>query len=1108
MTNPPSEDRLVLPAKWQRHVMPRRGRDEVAPVELDPAAAQDVERRIADNWAHIEQGVGENEPYAPAIREYLQGRFEPRGAAALMHLMDATGTQTVAPADRLRHLDAWVARHGLGFAAAAVLESAAVYNGSYAKDDRSVSNARLSTYLRWDEPKGWRGAEPAAHRIRAMLAAASEEEYRVAVDTVAQFRTDPQRIVGAALLMPTEAAWVEAAVPEMTGYFERRRADDWMAWHIAADPRDYHLTQRRGLTNADERSLAPLIAGVGTAALPILTNQLDVWFERLSKPARTALMTAIGLLPADEATAQLIDRLHRPGALPVAMATAERFPHRTLRAVALCAEDADDERLRRLGGLVGSSEAMRSALKDADPEVREAVGPLIATGDRAPEADPAALPPLLVSPPWKAKRPKPVVVAGLEPESVTAVVWADEAEQHRWGTLREEDGDGGFDEKEVQRLLARFEKNGKLDNPLLFLAWARIDAAETLLDHWNGHAEHVQPVELQRMLARFGARVADRILPLVKGRTAAAEAIVPIRSLDAARLAAEWITKSKSLAPIAKQWLARHADAAPHLLVPDALGTDKPARKAATAALRYLIAEHGAEPVAAAAKAYGEAASTAIGALIATDPLDPLDATIPKQPAWAATALLPQVLLKGREAALPAEAVPHLLTVLALDSPEVPYAGVGAVAETCDAASLTAFSWAVFELWTAAGAPSKDSWAFTQLARFADDDTVARLEALVRRWPGQGQHKRAVAGLELLGAIGTESSLRALYSISRKVAFRPLKKEAGRQIELVAARLGLSPEQLADRLVPDFGLGGGLVLDYGSRRFTVGFDERLVPYAIDGDGKRLARLPKPGKQDDAAVADDAYQRFAQLKRDVKKVAEEQVRRLERATAAQRTWTAPQFLDFFADHPLLRHLARRLVWEALTADAVLAFRIAEDGTYANVEDEAIDLPEDARIRLAHPAALGDALAAWTEVLADYEVLQPFPQLGRPVLEFTAEELRTGRLERFTGRMISVGRLFALSKLGWRSGPADNVWVEPGVHLALPDGGYVVVVLERGFEAYLGSVDADQPDQAVRAAYLSSTVDYDVSVAEREHPVDIDVVTAAEVLGTLDRYTVPK
>ena len=60
-----------------------------------------------------------------------------------------------------------------------------------------------------------------------------------------------------------------------------------------------------------------------------------------------------------------------------------------------------------------------------------------------------------------------------------------------------------------------------------------------------------------------------------------------------------------------------------------------------------------------------------------------------------------------------------------------------------------------------------------------------------------------------------------------------------------------------------------------------------------------------------------------------------------------------------------------------------------------------LPEGALIRLAHPVALGERLADWAEILADYEVLQPFAQLARPIMAFTERELTTGRLARFEG-----------------------------------------------------------------------------------------------------------
>ena len=138
----------------------------------------------------------------------------------------------------------------------------------------------------------------------------------------------------------------------------------------------------------------------------------------------------------------------------------------------------------------------------------------------------------------------------------------------------------------------------------------------------------------------------------------------------------------------------------------------------------------------------------------------------------------------------------------------------------------------------------------TQLAHFADDDTVRLLAPKVREWPGQSQHKRAVTGLGVLGAIGTEAALRAIQGIADKVKFKALEQEARVQIEAIADGLGLSAEQLADRLVPDFGLGeaSALVLDYGPRAFNVAFDEQLKPYVTDADGKPRKSLPKPGRR--------------------------------------------------------------------------------------------------------------------------------------------------------------------------------------------------------------------------------------------------------------------
>jgi hypothetical protein len=451
--------------------------------------------------------------------------------------------------------------------------------------------------------------------------------------------------------------------------------------------------------------------------------------------------------------------------------------------------------------------------------------------------------------------------------------------------------------------------------------------------------------------------------------------------------------------------------------------------------------------------------------------------------------------------------VRHLITVLALATPEYPYPGLDVVADACDRASLARFSRALFQLWLSVGAPSKDSWALTQLAHFAEDETVWMLAPLIREWPGESQHKRAVTGLAVLGAIGSEEALRAIQVIADRVKFKALKEEAGRQITRIAADLGFSREQLADRLVPDFGLGedAALVLDYGPRKFTVAFDEALKPFVTDEAGKPRKALPKPGAKDDPQLAGDAYQRFSALKKELRAVAADQIARLETAMATSRVWTLEEFRRFFVEHALTRHLARRLVWLAESGGSRFGFRIAEDGTFSDVEEDTVDLAADAVVRVAHPVHLGDRVDAWAEILADYEILQPFDQLARPVLDFAPGELETGRLTRFEGAKVDVGRVLGMTKRGWRRAAPEDGGIEPGIAYPLPGGGFVTVSLDPG--VWAGAI-GDTPEQTVLGVWLTDAERYwwsEEADANRKFPKEIDEVAAAEVLGSLARLT---
>ncbi|MBA1687219.1 DUF4132 domain-containing protein, partial [Escherichia coli] len=71
----------------------------------------------------------------------------------------------------------------------------------------------------------------------------------------------------------------------------------------------------------------------------------------------------------------------------------------------------------------------------------------------------------------------------------------------------------------------------------------------------------------------------------------------------------------------------------------------------------------------------------------------------------------------------------------------------------------------------------------------------------------------------------------------------------------------------------------------------------------------------------------------------------QIDRLEQAMCQRRRWTAEQFRLFLVEHPLVRHLTRRLLWGVYTEENTLiaCFRVAEDSTYSDAQDELFTLP---------------------------------------------------------------------------------------------------------------------------------------------------------------------
>ena len=99
-----------------------------------------------------------------------------------------------------------------------------------------------------------------------------------------------------------------------------------------------------------------------------------------------------------------------------------------------------------------------------------------------------------------------------------------------------------------------------------------------------------------------------------------------------------------------------------------------------------------------------------------------------------------------------------------------------------------------------------------------------------------------------------------------------------------------------------------------------------------------------------------------------------------------------------------------------------FRYMEDGSFNTVDEEEYELPQEGLIGLVHPIELDEeALSAWKEQLADYEVTQPIEQLERAVYRPTEEEKGENELTRFGGKMLpGVSLSGKLLDMGWYRG----------------------------------------------------------------------------------------
>jgi hypothetical protein len=237
---------------------------------------------------------------------------------------------------------------------------------------------------------------------------------------------------------------------------------------------------------------------------------------------------------------------------------------------------------------------------------------------------------------------------------------------------------------------------------------------------------------------------------------------------------------------------------------------------------------------------------------------------------------------------------------------------------------------------------------------------------------------QAMSLLEALAGTGQPAALQVVIAASARLKQKSTQARAAEIAERYAEDRGWSFEELADRTVPSAGFDDDGVLDLPcgeeGKLYTARLDAMLAIHLFNPDGKVVKTIPAGDDENTR----DAKKAFSAAKKELAQVIDLQGTRLFEAMCVERAWPVADWRLAFHEHPVMRRLIERLVWQGLSEDdtPLGLFRPTQEGDFTDADDTLVEIDCFAKVRLAHGALVDEATcAAWVRHLKDYEI-KPF------------------------------------------------------------------------------------------------------------------------------------
>ena len=310
------------------------------------------------------------------------------------------------------------------------------------------------------------------------------------------------------------------------------------------------------------------------------------------------------------------------------------------------------------------------------------------------------------------------------------------------------------------------------------------------------------------------------------------------------------------------------------------------------------------------------------------------------------------------------------------------------------------------------------------LQPLADAGILAQLTALAakcfRKIPGKGPLAAGLGNACLLAL--SQNGLPGVAALARvrsKIRQTNTQETIARYIAQESAKLGVSPAEIEDMAVPDFGLENGrLVEDFGDYTATLLLTDGKAEVQWQKAGKPLKSAPAALKVTHA----DEVKELKAAQTQAQQTYTAQRDRLDRSFVDERRLPWPWFAQYYFEHGLTSELARRLIWRLHYPDGTFQDAIFQQNTWQDAHGQSVPAPAtDTELQLWHPVLSTAAeVLAWRERLERHQLRQPLKQAFREVYLLTPPEERTNAYSnRMAAHILKQHQFNSLAKLrGWR------------------------------------------------------------------------------------------